>query len=354
MIVYPLLHVVMESAVAEPGAARRIVRGSVGAAQAASASVARVATSRRDRVMTDAPLRGAPYVGFPARGPVTRWDSPSAEVASAARVFALVSDPVDRARLRGAVRRSIEFVFHAEVHEVLAALRASPVPPTAVLLEPRDALGRPAAGLARQVLTLFPGVPVVGYCRAGVEHSQEILDLATAGVHELLFKHDDAADAAIRAVVASAHQACAGETAYAAVAALIPVRLQPMIRYCLMYPATARSVHAVAHALGVHRKTLVNRCHALRLPAPGALVSWCQLLLIAHYLGRGHATVESIAQQLDFPSATALRNLLKRYTGMRPQDVRAAGGLPVVVEVFTRALGGGTSERARMEAPLAG
>jgi AraC-like DNA-binding protein len=344
----------MESAATAPGAVRRDEWGSVGAAQAASANVAIVATIRRDRDMADAPRRGASYVALPARGPVTGWDSSSAEVASAARVFALVADPADRARLRGAVRRSIEFVFHAEVHEVLSALRASPVSPTALLLEPRDAHGRPSAGLARQVLTLFPGVPVIGYCQADIEHSQEILDLATAGVHELLFKHDDDADAAIRAVVASAHQACAGDVAYAAVASLIPVRLQPMIRYCLMYPASARSVHAVAQSLGVHRKTLVNRCNAAHLPAPGALVSWCQLLLVAHFLGRGSVTVESIARQLDFPSATALRNLLKRYTGMRPQDVRAAGGLPAVVEVFTRALEGEAPVRARMEAPLAG
>jgi AraC-like DNA-binding protein len=344
----------MESATADVGEARRVVRGSVGAAQAATTNVAIAATMRRDRDMTDAPKRGASYFGPSHGDAVTRWGSPLAEVASTTRVLALVADASDRARLRGAVRRSIEFDFQAEVHDVLVALRTSATPPTAVLLEPRDARGRPSAGLARQVLTLFPGVPVIGYCRAGVEHSQEILDLATAGVHELLFKHDDAADATIRAVVASAHQACAGDVVFAAVAPLVPARLRPMMRYCLMYPVTARSVSAVAHALGVHRKTLVNYCGAAHLPPPGALVSWCQLLLVAHYLGRGSATVESIAQQLDFPSATALRNLLKRYTGMRPQDVRTAGGLPVVVEVFSRALAGEAPDRARMEAPLAG
>jgi AraC-like DNA-binding protein len=269
-------------------------------------------------------------------------------------VLALVTDPSDRARLRGTVRRSIEFVFHAEVHEILAALRSNPVPPTALLLEPRDALGRPTAGLARQVLMLFSGVPVIGYCQAGIEHSQEILDLATAGAHELLFKHDDDADAAIRTVLASAQQACAGEVALAAVAEHVPPRLLPMVRYCLLYPTTARSVGAVAHALGVHRKTLVNHCNAERFPAPGALVSWCQLLLVAHYLGRGGATVESIAQQLEFPSATALRNLLKRYTGLRPQEVRAAGGLSVVLGLFARALERNAPEQVRIKAPLAG
>jgi AraC-like DNA-binding protein len=99
-----------------------------------------------------------------------------------------------------------------------------------------------------------------------------------------------------------------------------------------------RNFTAVANALGVHRKTLVNYCCAVHFPTPSALVSWCQLFLVGYYLGHGNATVAAIAQQLDFPSATALRNLLKRYTGDRPQDVRAAGGLVVVRNAFAHAV----------------
>jgi AraC-like DNA-binding protein len=63
-----------------------------------------------------------------------------------------------------------------------------------------------------------------------------------------------------------------------------------------------------------------------------------RLLLVGHYLGAGNIPVQAIAHQLDFPSATALRNLLKRYTGLRPRDVRAGGGLMPVLAAFTRAL----------------
>src|SRR5829696_3026295 len=106
MIVNPPRQVVLESAAAAPGTARRETRGSVGAEQAASANAARVATIRRDRDMADAPRRGAPYLARPERGAVTPWGASSADVASAARVLALVTDSADRARLRGAVRRS--------------------------------------------------------------------------------------------------------------------------------------------------------------------------------------------------------------------------------------------------------
>jgi AraC-like DNA-binding protein len=256
----------------------------------------------------------------------------------AGRLLALVPAETDRAHLRDSVRRSIEFVFCSAVYEVLNALRSAADPPAAVLLEPHDAAGRPSAGLARQIATQFPDVPVIGYCQAGAEHSHDILDLANAGVHELLFKSVDDGDAAIRAVLASAHQVRAGEIVYAAVERMIGPRTRPMIRYCLSHPTAARTVAAVARALGVNRKTLANRCAADGMPAPGAVVSWSEVLLTAYYLESGHITVEAIAQQLDFPSATALRNLLKRYLGLRPSDVRSAGGLKPVVAAFARAL----------------
>jgi AraC-like DNA-binding protein len=256
----------------------------------------------------------------------------------AGRLLALVPSEADRTHLRETVRRSVEFVFHSAVYDVLHALRTAADPPIGVLLEPHDVAGRPSAGLARQIATLFPHVPVIGYCQAGAEHSHEILDLANAGVSELLFKRFDDGDAAIRAVLASARQVRAAEVVFAAIEGLTGPNTRPIVRYCLSYPTAARSVDAVARALGVHRKTLVNRCAAEGMPAPSALVGWCQLLLVGYYLGASHITVQSITQQLDFPSATALRNLLKRYTGLRPRDVRAAGGLKPVLAAFTRTL----------------
>jgi hypothetical protein len=41
---------------------------------------------------------------------------------------------------------------------------------------------------------------------------------------------------------------------------------------------------------------------------------------------------------VEFASATALRNMLRRYTGLRPQQVRERGGLRCVVEAFRRSL----------------
>ena len=50
---------------------------------------------------------------------------------------------------------------------------------------------------------------------------------------------------------------------------------------------------------------------------------------------------------LEFPSATALRNMLKRYTQMRPSDVREGTGFERMIDMFGAALGGSAEHRER-------
>ena len=172
----------------------------------------------------------------------------------------------------------------------------------------------------------LPSLSIIGYCRIGHEHSSAILGLATAGVHELVFRGVDDSGVALRAVLGSAEHACAAEGLLATLLPLLPPSLHPFARYCLNFPHRAHTVGEVAHALGVNRKTLVNYCARARLPAPATLLGWCRLLLATHYLVATTRTVERIALRLDFPSDTALRNMMKRYTGMRAQELRHPGG----------------------------
>jgi AraC-like DNA-binding protein len=101
----------------------------------------------------------------------------------------------------------------------------------------------------------------------------------------------------------------------------------------------AHSVDHVARALALNRKTLANHCRAAGFPPPGAVIAWCLILLTTALLASPGITVERVAMQLDFPSATALRNMLKRYTGLRPADLRNATALGTLC---TRFLDAGT------------
>jgi AraC-like DNA-binding protein len=280
-------------------------------------------------------------------GPVTERSPTRVHAADAVRnasraaecvVLALVVAPEDRRLLRQTVQGTATVEFVQEVGDVLARLRRETNRPFAVLLEPIDARGRPSAGLARQVVTLFPGVPVVGYCRSGSARPQDILAFATAGVHQILFKELAGVPSATHALLSLARQTSAGETAFAAVRRDIPPLLQPLVRSCLLAPRDAHTVEAASVSLNVHRKTLVNHCAQAGFPPPGWLLGWCRLLLAGHYLGMTTWTVEVIARELGFSRATALRNMLKRHTDLCPLDLREQGGLALVRTHFLRSL----------------
>lgn len=253
-------------------------------------------------------------------------------------VLALIAGRLERLRIATAVRGHATPHFVGTAGELLAQLVQSASLPVALIVEPRDCDGRSTAALVRQLVTAHPALPIIGYCRAGYEHSRDILELGVAGAHELLFHGIDDSGVALRGVLNSASQACAAAQVLTAIAPDIPDSLLPMFEFCLAYPERATSVQTVAQVLGVHRKTLVNYCAQASLPPPGAVLAWCRLLLAGHFLETPGRTVEWIALRVEFASATALRNMLRRYTGLRPQQVRERGGLACIVDAFRRSL----------------
>lgn len=253
-------------------------------------------------------------------------------------VLALIAGRLERLRIATAVRGHANPVFVGTAGELLAYLVQSSSMPIGLIVEPRDCDGRSTASIVRQLVAAHPALPIIGYCHAGYEHSRDILELGVAGAHELLFHGIDDSGVALRSVLASAGQACAASQVLSAIAPDVPPTLFPLFEFCLSYPERATSVQAVAQVLGVHRKTLVNYCAQASLPPPGAVLAWCRLLLVGHFLETPGRTVEGIALRVEFASATALRNMLRRYTGLRPQQVRERGGLRCVVDAFHRSL----------------
>jgi AraC-like DNA-binding protein len=268
-------------------------------------------------------------------------------------VLALITGRLERLRIATAVRGHAAVQFVGTAGELLAQLADASALPIALIVEPRDCDGHSTAGLVRQLVAAHPRLPIVGYCHAGYEHSRDILDLGVAGVHELLFHGIDDSGVALRGVLTSACQASAATQVLRAIASDVPIALLPLFEFCLAYPERATSVQAVAHVLGVHRKTLVNYCAQASLPPPGAVIAWCRLLLVGHFLETPGRTVEGIALRVEFASATALRNMLRRYTGLRPQQVRERGGLRCIVDAFRSSLAEkreGPDEEYAMEA----
>lgn len=249
------------------------------------------------------------------------------------KVFALVLGKTERARLMAALRGQYALQFADRGYELLALVKGEQSSVAGVMLEMRDADGRSTCDIVTQIALSELSPPVLAYCRAGGEHTGEIRKFVLAGVRELVFEGVDDMGVALRSVLSSAQQAQVGERVANTLLTALPPILGPFVRYVTAHPETQRVID-VANALGYNRKTLVNHCAQAAAPPPQELLAWCRLAVVAELLCTTPRTIESIGLQLDFPSDTALRNMMKRYTGLRASDVRVRGGMRCVMDAL--------------------
>ncbi|MEX2154931.1 MAG: helix-turn-helix domain-containing protein [Gemmatimonadaceae bacterium] len=206
----------------------------------------------------------------------------------------------------------------------------------ALVLAPQDQRGRDALGTVERVARDWPGTAVVIFCPARTDPAPSIRQLILAGAHEIVFEGVHPTAAKLAQAVENARRECAAETVFLRLQPLIPAQLHSMVHAVVARPDILTSVAELGAALGVHRKTLVNRCTRSDFLQPAELIMWCRLAMVGHMLERTGSTVESIALTLGFASHTALRNLVKRYTGRRATDIRREGGLALVLFALGR------------------
>ena len=251
-------------------------------------------------------------------------------------VAALVKDPVSRARLTDALRSEATVRNCERLVEVLALVEQGLA--TIVVLDHRDYDGNAALPVVRRLRDEYPSVPVVMYLPMVALASGAVMDYARAGVSQLVFQGVDDFKTSLRSAIdAALDQVSAGALAEE-IEPLIPSTIVPFLRYCLEHSRRNITVEEVAAAMGVHRKTLVDRLKAARLPSPRAMLGWSRLLMAARLLEDPGRTIEQVALKLDFPSGTALRNMFKRYTGLRTTEVRENGGVRCLLHAFKREL----------------
>jgi len=251
-------------------------------------------------------------------------------------VAVLVRELAARARIQEALRGYAAVRTCDQQDELLALVTEGLV--GVAVIDLRDRTGATTLGMVRTIREGFPSVPVVAYCALSPDSSREILALARAGVNDLILRGVDDVGVALRSVIATAQEHCGAKHVLEAITPLVPPSVVPFLRYCLEHARQAVTVADAAAALGVHRKTLVDRLATAQLPTPSAMIAWCRLTLAAQMLEDPARSVEQVALLLDFSSAASLRNMLKRYTGLSPREVRENGGLRCVLHAFRQTL----------------
>ena len=282
----------------------------------------------RQRGMTEgAGARVCTGVAMPSMRPVAERATSSVPV-----VLGLLQDRVVRARVADAIRgRGIAMFCESREH-LRQHLACRPV--DIVVAACRDAAGQSMVPVLAEIRRDYPLLPVVAFVVPGRTPTADILAVGELGVHELVMQGFDDVGIALAAALESATHRSAGARVLSALGPHVPQDVLPLLRYALERAGAEPSVVDAARYLGVHPKTLTYRLRQAALPPPSAIIGWCRLFLAAHLLEAPGRSVAQVALSLNFASSAALRGMLRRYTGLRPGEIRATGGLEAMINLF--------------------
>lgn len=180
----------------------------------------------------------------------------------------------------------------------------------------------------------FPKHPVIAWCDVRAIESHELLEIARAGVQDLI-RHDlDELRHVFARIVASATQRAISYRILEELGDVVPHRLHPLLSYVLEHSDEHLDRNGVAAVFGLSRRTLQNRLTDARLPPLRPFLTWCRLLVAAALLEEPGHTLDSVAAQLDFYDGANLAVTLRRYTGANITRLRARGAFTESMRAF--------------------
>ena len=264
------------------------------------------------------------------------------ELAAPVDIALLIADPETRARLRTALSPFGTPFFATSATHLLHVVATHRV--GSVVLEPQAANGA-TTSVTRALRDGFPSLPILLYCELKAEHVKQVPALVQAGADTLIIRGIDDCGLALRhALARSSTDRVAGD-ALRRLEDLVPAAERSVLAFCLAHSYRRLRVKEVAKSLRVHRRTLSNRALATSLPPPSALISWCRLMHAARLLDDSARSVEQVSLALDFGSGTSLRNMLRRYTGLRPTELRRGGAFDKVITLLRERIASRSSGR---------
>lgn len=266
--------------------------------------------------------------------------------ARSGHVIALVRGRADAARVSAALRpMPVQLV--STLDELRSAVEHSAQQCAGVLLEARDRNGESTGPFINTLARHAHRLPILGYVSVGALSADELRELASAGVHELVFREVDDSAALLRGKFARGEESRAAAAVIVRIRNHTPTRLLPVAEYVLNYPRDKHSVARVASALGINRKTLTNWCIRERCAPAGILITWCRLLLAAELLQIPGRSVERTVNALEFSSPSSFRNLSQRYLRRRPSTLSEPGALDEAYAEYAIYMSSGNYERAK-------
>ena len=244
--------------------------------------------------------------------------------------------PTLLARLQDAVSKPGRVLQFPGAAAALPSIVAGEVDATVVAVSANDF--EFALCAIRLLLEAVPTHAVLAWCEMRDLSTRQLLDVAQAGVTELVLRDVDDMPFALKHVLSAASQRSLARRIEDRLAPSLPPRLRPLFRYALEHAHESLSVDAVSAVFGVNRRTLHNRLVDRACPAPRVFLTWCRLLIAASLLDERGRSLESVANQLDFPSGHGLGMVFQRYVGRGITTLRQEHVSYATEEAFRAAL----------------
>jgi AraC-like DNA-binding protein len=186
----------------------------------------------------------------------------------------------------------------------------------------------------RRVREAFPEHPLIAWCDFRTIQPPYLLDIARAGVSDIIRQDDDELPFAFARLLSAARQRRVSARIAAMLGDIVPVRLRPVFEYALENAGAHLDRDAVAAVFGVSRRTLHNRLAEAGLPTTRAFLTWCRVLVASALLEQPGYTLDSVAGQLDFTDGGNLGQMFRRYTGCNITQARELGVLATTADAL--------------------
>lgn len=257
---------------------------------------------------------------------------------NASPLIAIVAQfPADRLRIVELLRGIGTTVLCPSLAGVLGYAAAHK--PAVVVLHVADPHSGPVEATIRALRHAFPAMGVVVYAALSERMSRAIHGVVHAGATDLVLHGYDDLGAVVAACTDRVTDHDGIREALSRIERRFPSFAVRVLEHCLHRAHERATVCDIANAFGVSTRTLARHVTLAGLPSVASLITWSRLAYGVYLLEDPARSVDSVARETEFASPSAFRNQVHRYLGLRPNDVRALGGLALVLHAFAQALG---------------
>jgi len=179
----------------------------------------------------------------------------------------------------------------------------------------------------------YSALPLIAYVSIEGDRSRDLFDLGRAGVVGLVqLDVDDRPRHIVQVIEQAQSRGVASSLRRYLVGQRVLVRDAVLVVVSRAHEDL--TTQRLAEILLVSRRSLSDALSSAGLPSPSKLITWGRLIVAGQLLLDHHRAADSVARALAFPSGSAFRNTCQRYLGLRPNEIRAAGGPELVIARF--------------------